>query len=95
MMSRTATYFADSEIIEYYQKHVAEKAREYQSKTQTKFSNCKKKETFKLHIVNCYTLVVVLCTKGYQIMYYFSQLNRSISCHFIMFRIYIRKTSWK
>ena len=31
-MSRTATYFADSEIIEYYQKHVAEKAREYQSK---------------------------------------------------------------
>ena len=65
MMSRTATYFADSEIIEYYQKHVAEKAREYQSKTQTKFSNCKKKETFKLHIVNCYTLVLVLCTKGY------------------------------
>ena len=39
--------------------------------------------------------LLVLSTEGYQIIYYFSRLNRLVSCHFIMSSKYIRKTSWE
>ena len=39
--------------------------------------------------------VVVLSTEGYEMIYYLSPLNILVSCCFIMFMMYIRKTSWK
>ena len=45
-----------------------------------------------LCFVNCCTL---LATEGCQIIYYFSWLNRLISCCFIMSKMSTRKTSWK
>ena len=43
----------------------------------------------------CCTHAVILSTEGNQIIHYFPWLNRFISCLFIMFRKYIRKTSWE
>ena len=59
--------------------------------------NIHKRNDCKVYLcfVNCCFLVIILSTKGYQIIYYFSRLSRSVSCHFIMSRMYIRKTSWE
>ena len=43
-----------------------------------------------LRFVKCCTLVV---TEGYHIL--LSPLNRLVRCHFIMFRMYIIRTSWE
>ena len=43
-------------------------------------------------IVN-FTLVALVVTEGYHIL--LSPLNRSVRCHFIMFRMYIIGTSWE
>ena len=51
-----------------------------------KENDCK----FQLRFVKCCTLVV---TEGYHIL--LSLLNRLVRCHFIMFRIYIIRTSWE
>ena len=50
---------------------------------------------FNYVFLNICSLVIVSSTEGYQIMYYFSRLNRLVSCHFIISRAYIRKTSWE
>ena len=51
-----------------------------------KENDCK----FQLRFVKCCTLVV---TEGYHIL--LSLLNRLVRCHFIMFRMYIIRTSWE
>ena len=51
-----------------------------------KENDCK----FQLRFVKCCTLVV---TEGYHIL--LSPLNRLVRCHFIMFRMYIIRTSWE
>ena len=51
-----------------------------------KENDCK----FQLRFVKCCTLVV---TEGYHILV--SPLNRLARCHFIMFRMYIIRTSWE
>ena len=52
----------------------------------------KKENDFKvqLRFVKCYMLVV---TEGYHIL--LSPLNRLVTCHFIMFTMYIIRTSWE
>ena len=47
-------------------------------------------DKFQLCFVKCCTLVV---TEGYHIL--LSPLNRLVRCHFIMFRMYIIRTSWE
>ena len=51
-----------------------------------KENDCK----FQLRFVKCCTLVV---TEGYHIL--LSPLNRLVRCHFILFRMYIIRTSWE
>ena len=51
-----------------------------------KENDCK----FQLRFVKCCTLVV---TEGYHIL--LSPLNRLVTCHFIMSRMYIIRTSWE
>ena len=51
-----------------------------------KENDCK----FQLRFVKCCTLVV---TEGYHIL--LSPLNRLVTCHFIMYRMYIIRTSWE
>ena len=51
-----------------------------------KENDCK----FQLRFVKCCTLVV---TEGYHIL--LSLLNRSVRCHFIMFRMYVIRNSWE
>ena len=51
-----------------------------------KENDCK----FQLHFVRCCTLVV---TEGYHLL--LSPLNRLLRCHFIMFRMYLIRTSWE
>ena len=43
-----------------------------------------------LSFVNCFTLVI---TEGYHILLY--PLNRLVTCHFIMPRIYVIRTNWE
>ena len=58
--------------------------------------NYKKRMIVKFnYIVNCCILAVVLSTEGYQIIYYFSRLNRLVSFRFVMSRMSIRKISWE
>ena len=52
----------------------------------TKRNDCK----FELRFVKCCTLVV---TEEYHIL--LSPLNRLVRCHFIMFRMYIKRTGWE
>ena len=51
-----------------------------------KENDCK----FQLRFVKCCTLVV---TEGYHIL--LSPLNRLVTCHFIMLRMYAMRTSWE
>ena len=53
------------------------------------------KKVYKVKLTVKFNYVIVSSTEGYQIRYYFSQLNRlfSVSCRFIMSRMYFRKTS--
>ena len=46
---------------------------------------------FNYVFVNCCTIVIVLSTEGYQIIYCCSWLNRLVSCLFIMSRMYNKK----
>ena len=94
MICRRVRYFTDSEMIDYYQKSAAEIA---SLRKKLRRIICKLKDIKNgkfVDFVNCCTLVV-LSTEGYQIIYYFSRVNRLISCNFIMPRMYIWKTSWE
>ena len=95
MICRRVKYFRWSEIIEYYGKKCSWNS--MSMKTKNYVRNYTRYTTLKSHFL-WFTLgytTVVSSTERYQIIYCFSWLNRLVLCHFIMSRMYIRKTSWE